>query len=236
MRSFRSAPPLTATVARPVALGALLAAALVAVDGSTAVAAPAASASMRSGAARLGWSPGWAVAELAMANEGRGAGTCSTVNPSRNVLGGTAFGESCTGNNGEPEYWCSDFAKWAWQHAGADVTGLDGWAHNFVSHASANGSAVHTDPGYRPRPGDAAVYSTHHVGIVTRTGRDGSLAITNGDWGGEEIPGDDAAAQAHFARTARVVTEPVAADQVPVGRYQTAQHYVITAYVTPRWR
>ncbi|WP_181799652.1 CHAP domain-containing protein [Kitasatospora acidiphila] len=209
---------------RAVTLGVLLAAALVAADGSTAAAKD----------MRFGWHPGRAAAQLARANEGRGAGTCSSVNPSRNVLGGTAFGESCTGNNGEPEYWCADFVKWAWQRAGADVTGLDGWAHNFVTHAPDNGSRVHTDPDYRPRLGDAAVYSTHHVGIVTAVHRHGSIEITNGDWGGEDIPGDPVAAQAHFARTSRVVTEPVAADQVPVGSYQTAQHYVITAYVTPR--
>ncbi|MCC9306283.1 CHAP domain-containing protein [Kitasatospora sp. RB6PN24] len=221
-----STTPRPALPRRAVALGALLAAALVAADGSTAFAADAA----------FGWHPGLGAALLARANEGRGAGTCSTVNPERNVLGGTAFGESCTGNGGEPEYWCADFAKWVWQHAGADVTGLDGWAHNFVDHAHANGSRVHTDRGYRPRLGDAAVYSVHHVGIVTAVSRDGSVEITNGDWGGEDIPGDLRTEEAHFARTSRVVTERVAAAQAPVNSFQTAQHYVVTAYVTPRGR
>src|SRR6185312_4180856 len=57
------------------------------------------------------------IASLGTANAGKGAGTCSQVNSSLNSLGGSAFGTSCTGNNGDAEYWCADFAKWVWQNA-----------------------------------------------------------------------------------------------------------------------
>jgi len=45
------------------------------------------------------------IAALATANVGKQA--CST-----NTLGGRGFETSCTGNGGQPEYWCADFAKW----------------------------------------------------------------------------------------------------------------------------
>ncbi|MFE9426849.1 CHAP domain-containing protein [Kitasatospora sp. NPDC006697] len=177
---------------------------------------------------------GLLAAQLARANDGKGAGTCSQVDPERNSLGGTAFDDSCTGNSGAPEYWCADFAKWVWRHAGADATGLTAWAHTFVDAAPQNGSTVHTDPGYRPHPGDAVVYSTHHVAIVTAVDPDGTIEITNGDWGGEDLQGLSAAAEeAHFGATSRVVTNTVPAAQVPVGAYQQSQHYTATAYVTP---
>ncbi|GAA1960076.1 CHAP domain-containing protein [Kitasatospora viridis] len=178
---------------------------------------------------------GMVAAQLARVNGGKGAGTCSQVNPAPNSLGGTAFDDSCTGNSGAPEYWCADFAKWVWRNAGADTTGLTAWAHSFVEAAPQDGATVHTDPAYRPQPGDAVVYSTHHVGIVSAVGEDGSIEITNGDWGGEDLVGvPEAVEEAHFGATSLVVLHQVPAAQVPVGVYQQAQHYTATAYVTPR--
>ncbi|MFD8708308.1 CHAP domain-containing protein, partial [Kitasatospora sp. NPDC059648] len=168
------------------------------------------------------------VASLALANVGKGAGYCSTVNSSPNSLGGSAFNGSCQGYNGVPEYWCADFAKWVWQNSGLNVTGLTAAADSFVSAASSNGSTVHTDSGYRPQLGDAAVYGGHHVGLVTAVKSDGSIQLTNGDWGGTGGQGEVV-----FAQTARVVNETVSAGQVPVGSYQSSMNYTVTAYVTP---
>jgi hypothetical protein len=48
------------------------------------------------------------IATIAMDNVGNKA--CG-----QNSLGGTGFESSCTGNGGQPEYWCSDFARWVWK-------------------------------------------------------------------------------------------------------------------------
>ena len=78
------------------------------------------------------------VATLALANAGKGAGLCSQVNPAPNSLGGAAFGTSCTGNQGEAEYWCADFAKWVWQNAAGstitDTGDLDAGAVSFYNY------------------------------------------------------------------------------------------------------
>ncbi|MFE9428019.1 CHAP domain-containing protein [Kitasatospora sp. NPDC006697] len=165
------------------------------------------------------------VASLALANVGKGAGSCSTVNSSNNSLGGTAFNGSCV-----PEYWCADFAKWVWQNSGLNTTGIDAAAASFVSAASSNGSTVHTSRSYVPQLGDAAVYGTHHVGIVTAVNSDGSIQTTNGDFSGES-----GISEAHFSVTSRVVNVSIPASQVPVGTLQTAvgSDMTITAYVTP---
>ena len=51
------------------------------------------------------------ISNIALANVGKGA--CS-----RNSEGGNDFDSSCTGNGGQPEYWCADFARWVWAAAG----------------------------------------------------------------------------------------------------------------------
>ncbi|WP_344447137.1 CHAP domain-containing protein, partial [Kitasatospora nipponensis] len=168
------------------------------------------------------------VAALALANVGKGAGSCSTVNSSNNSLGGSAFNGSCQGYAGVPEYWCADFAKWVWQNNGLNTTGITAAASSFVSAASSNGSTVHSDSGYRPQPGDAAVFGSSHVGIVTAVNSDGSIQLTNGDFGGTSGQGE-----ATFAKTSRVVNESVSSGQVPVGSYQNNMGMTVTAYVTP---
>lgn len=172
-------------------------------------------------------SPADAIA-LALANVDKGAGTCSLVNPAPNSLGGTEFETSCVGWAGVPEYWCADFATWVWRNSGLNVTGLNADVVSFTGSARKNGSTVHTDRGYHPQLGDAAVYSDEHVGLVTAIGADGSIQITNGDFGG-----DDSSTEAHFAQTSLVVNETVKATDIPVGSFQSTERHTVTAYVTP---
>lgn len=171
------------------------------------------------------------IAKLASDNVGKGAGTCSTVNPDPNSLGGDQFETSCTGNNGQAEYWCADFAMWTWDKEGANVSGLSAAAGSFVASGA---GTVHDDASYKPQPGDAAVYDydgngyAHHVGIVTAVKSDGSIEVANGDFDGQS--GD----QVTFATTSTVVSESVPADEVPVGQVQQSESgYTISAYVTP---
>jgi hypothetical protein len=119
------------------------------------------------------------IAALATANEGRTA--CGP-----NTLGGRGYYSSCTGNDGRPEYWCSDFAMWVWANAGYRVDGLSAAAYSFVTYGRNAGTAHGS--GYRPQVGDAVVYdvvgtTASHVGIVTGVG-DGVIHTANGDFGG----------------------------------------------------
>ncbi|WP_034265042.1 CHAP domain-containing protein [Actinospica robiniae] len=183
------------------------------------------------------------VAALALANAGKGAGTCSQVNPAPNSLGGSAFGTSCTGNQGTAEYWCADFAKWIWQNAsGSTITGtgnLDAGAVSFYNYGVDHGT-LHTDPSYRPRVGDAVVYDvvvpsgkTHgtfadHVGLVTALNSDGSIETVNGDFGGVSGNGE-----AYFSETSTVQVKDIAAGQVPVGSAPSNIGMTISGYSSP---
>ncbi|GAA1987537.1 CHAP domain-containing protein [Kitasatospora viridis] len=168
------------------------------------------------------------VANLALANVGKGAGSCSTYNSSANSLGGSAFNGSCQGYAGVPEYWCADFAKWVWQNNGLNVTGITAAAHSFIDAAGSNGSTVHQDSGYRPQLGDAAVFGTSHVGIVTAVNADGSIQLTNGDFSGTKGQGE-----VTFAETSQVVNVTIPSSQVAAGSFQSNMNMQLTAYVTP---
>ncbi|HXY43331.1 MAG TPA: CHAP domain-containing protein, partial [Acidimicrobiales bacterium] len=135
-----------------------------------------------------------AIAELATANIGKQA--CSV-----NSLGGRGFESSCTGNGGEPEYWCADFAKWVWANAGvADTSLLNPLAGSFYLYGQQYGtlSAV-------PAVGDAAVFNYYgggeaeHVAIVTQVNPDGTIETVSGDFNGD--PG----VESRFASTSSVV-------------------------------
>jgi hypothetical protein len=86
------------------------------------------------------------------------------------------------------EAWCSDFAEWVWQNAGADVTGITGWSYTFVDNGIANGTfkAGATND---PQPGDAVVFGDaatdygSHVGIVTAVNSSGEIDMVSGNWG-----------------------------------------------------
>jgi hypothetical protein len=94
------------------------------------------------------------------------------------------------------EEWCADFAAWAWQKAGVDVTygyipgEINGAAASFYEWGVANGEWHPVTSGYVALPGDLAVYglslgadpSAVHVAIVTddRPGQPGP-DVVNGD-------------------------------------------------------
>jgi hypothetical protein len=175
-----------------------------------------------------------AIAALADANIGKGAGTCSQVNSSKNSLGGDAFYTSCTGNGGSAEYWCADFAMWVWANAGAKITGLTPGAGSFIADASDNGSTVHTSSSYAPQVGDAVVYDyngdgyAQHVGIVTAVNSDGSIQTANGDFGG-----NSSGSESEFAETSTVESIAISASQKYVGDAPTGIYMTISAFVTP---
>ncbi len=91
-----------------------------------------------------------------------------------------AGSETCP-NGDRAEEWCADFAAWAWRKAGVRfVYGyapgeLNAGAASFYEWAVAHGSWHPAASGYRPFPGDVAVYglslspqpSAVHVAIVT---------------------------------------------------------------------
>lgn len=136
---------------------------------------------------------GEAIATLALANVGKHA--CS-----RNSLGGTAYGSSCTGNGGEPEYWCADFAKWVWAKSGVfDVGELTAEAGSFYSYGLANDTLTAI-----PAVGDVAVFNyagggvAEHVAVVTAVEANGEIETVSGDWGGES------GSEAHFSSTSTV--------------------------------
>lgn len=183
------------------------------------------------------------VAALALANVGKGAGICSQADPAPNSLGGLAYGSSCTGNGGDAEYWCADFAKWVWQNASGstitDVDDLNPGAVSFYNYGIDHGT-LHTDPAYRPQVGDAVIYNVvlkpgssygayaDHVGLVTAVGPDGSIQTVNGDFGGVSGYGE-----AYFARTSTVVLKTIVADQVAVGSSPANVGMTISGYSTP---
>ena len=167
---------------------------------------------------------------LAIANVGKGAGTCSTANPATNSLGGTAFRSSCHGYAGLPEFWCADFAAWVWDNSGLYVAGITASAATFVTSGA---GTVHTDPSYVPQVGDAVVFNydggsyADHVGLVGAVNPDGSVVTINGDFGGR-------GSGAHFARTSLVRSVTIRASSRSVGSTPGHIGMTITDYVTPR--
>ncbi|MBR7837411.1 CHAP domain-containing protein [Actinospica durhamensis] len=183
------------------------------------------------------------IAALATANVGKGAGSCSLANSTPNSLGGAAYGTSCTGNGGNAEYWCADFAKWVWQNsAGGAVTNastLNAGAVSFYNYGIDN-ATLHTATTYKPQVGDAVVYdvvvpagkthgrSADHVGLVTSVNPDGSIETANGDFGGTSGSGE-----AYFAETSTVVAATIEPDQIPVGSTPSSVGMTISGYITP---
>ncbi len=133
------------------------------------------------------------IASIALANVGKMA--CSD-----NSAGGRAFASSCTGNGGEPEYWCADFALWVWGQAGADTSGLTAAAGSFYTYGLDHGT-LHSSPAV----GDAVVFDyqgggvADHVAIVTQVNADGTIETVSGDWGGA------GSSEAAFASSSHVV-------------------------------
>jgi hypothetical protein len=165
-------------------------------------------------------SSGSQIAALAKANVGEGA--CST-----NSKGGTAFETSCDGNGGKPEYWCADFAQWAWQEAGVDTTDLDAAAGSFYLYGQKNGT-LHSAPAV----GDAAVFDytgdgvATHVALVVEVHADGTIETVSGDWDGT------GSTEAGFASTSKVVLNAPAYPGV-VGSTPDVMGMTLSAFVSP---
>jgi MYXO-CTERM domain-containing protein len=137
---------------------------------------------------------GQSIATIALANVGKGA--CST-----NSQAGTAFDSSCTGNGGQPEYWCADFARWVWAQAGASNTSeLTAAAGSFYVYGQ-NHATLHSSPAV----GDAAVFNyqgggvADHVAVVTQVNSNGTIETVSGDWNGQS------GSEAQFSSTSHVV-------------------------------
>jgi hypothetical protein len=98
-----------------------------------------------------------------------------------NKAGGTGYFTSCNGNNGEPEFWCADFAKWVWQQAGVlNVDVLSAAAASFGQY----GPVRHDNP----EVGDAILFNysrerdfADHVAIVVQVNPGGTIVSIGGD-------------------------------------------------------
>jgi hypothetical protein len=163
---------------------------------------------------------GSGIVSLALANVGGSA--CGT-----NSLGGTHFETSCTGNGGQPEYWCADFAQWVWANSGVDTTGLDAAAGSFYCYGQNNGTLSNT-----PQPGAAVVFDyqgncvADHVAIVTQVNSDGTIETASGDWNGQS------GTEAQFSSTSSVVlNSPAYAGTV--GTSPGVMGMTISGYISP---
>jgi surface antigen len=163
---------------------------------------------------------GSSIATLATANVGQGACT-------KNTLGGSAFESSCTGNGGQPEYWCADFAIWVWANVGADVSGLTAAAGSFYTYGQDNGTLSNS-----PAVGDAVVFDyagggvADHVAIVTQVNADGTIETVSGDWNG------DSGTEAQFSSTSHVVLNSPAY-AATVGSSPAIMGMTISGFISP---
>ncbi|HEX8792370.1 MAG TPA: CHAP domain-containing protein [Polyangiaceae bacterium] len=163
---------------------------------------------------------GSSIVSLALANVGGMA--CAT-----NSLGGSAFESSCTGNGGQPEYWCADFAQWVWANSGVDTSGLNAAAGSFYCYGQNNGTLSNT-----PQPGDAVVFDyqgncvADHVAIVTQVNSDGTIESVSGDWNGQS------GTEAQFSSTSHVVLNSPAYSGA-VGGTPSVIGMTISGYVSP---
>jgi hypothetical protein len=92
----------------------------------------------------------------------------------------------------ENEAWCSDFAKWVWQQAGATgLSALNASSGSFYDWGLAQGESMPVDRG-TPEAGDAVVFFPpgrighpaygDHVAIVTAVNPGGTVNLVNGDF------------------------------------------------------
>jgi hypothetical protein len=159
------------------------------------------------------------IANIALDNIGKGA--CST-----NSKGSKDFDSSCTGNGGEPEYWCADFARWVWAAAGAETSGLTAAAGSFYVYGQDHGTLHST-----PAVGDAVVFDYHgggdadHVAIVVKVYSNGTIETVSGDWNGES------GSEAHFSSTSHVVLNTAYSSRD--GSYSNMMGMTISGFIAP---
>jgi len=160
-------------------------------------------------------------AQLALDNVGGMA--CAS-----NSLGGRSFYSSCTGNGGQPEYWCADFVKWVWANSGVDVGELTAAAGSFYVYGQHHGTLKNS----APREGDAVVFNyagngyADHVAIVTKVLADGRIETASGDWNGQE------GTEAEFSRTSHVVLNDPPYPAV-VGSQPGVMGMTISGFISP---
>ena len=143
---------------------------------------------------------------------------------SQNSLGGSGFYSSCTGNGGQPEFWCADFARWVWANEGAGNTSdLNALAASFYSYGQKYGTLTDT-----AAAGDAAVWGSggtiDHVGIITQVNGDGTMNVANGDWNGEN------GTESQFASTSHVVMTTVT---TTVGSFDSNEGFTLMGIIAP---
>jgi hypothetical protein len=164
------------------------------------------------------------IEKLARANLGKKA--CS-----ENSEGSKDFDSSCTGDDGHPEYWCADFARWVWAKAGvSDTKGLTAAAGSFYTYGKNHGT-FHTSPSL----GDAVVFDyqgdgvADHVAIVTAVDKNGDIETVSGDWGGDD------GSEIHFASTSHVRLNSPAYSH-DVGSVPKIMGMKISGFVAPATR
>jgi hypothetical protein len=149
-----------------------------------------------------------------------------------NEVGGRAcspgYDSSCTGNGGQPEYWCADFARWAWESAGVGYTSeLTAAAGSFYVYGQHHNTLHDT-----PTVGDAVVFDyagggyADHVALVTQVNDDGSIETVSGDWGGS------GASEAAFSSSSRVALNAPAFDGT-IGSTPGVIGMTISGYISP---
>lgn len=124
----------------------------------------------------------------------------------RKTAGKAGYFTSCQGNGGQPEYWCSDFARWIWWKAGAVKTGPKMGTRLLTAESGT--FAKYGRLRRKPRVGDAVLFNYNndvrspnadHVAIVVEVNRNGTIRSVSGDLNGQR------GSQAQFASTSRVV-------------------------------
>jgi cell wall-associated NlpC family hydrolase len=127
-------------------------------------------------------------------NTGSNIESKRAVTPSRSAIVGYVRGE--LNNPWEPKYggtasesWCAFFATWAWRQAGVNipnygpVSDIQAWGESLnrwtpISNINNNRST--------PQIGDAAIFGSAHVGIVTSVsghGKNAKISIISGNLG-----------------------------------------------------
>ena len=124
----------------------------------------------------------------------------------RETEGKAGYFTSCKGNGGQPEYWCSDFARWIWWKARAVNT--DPKMGNRLLTAESGSFAKYGKLRSKPRVGDAVLFNYNkntkspnadHVAIVVKVNRNGTIRSVSGDLNGRR------GSQADFAASSLVV-------------------------------
>ena len=160
------------------------------------------------------------LSSLALANLGGTA--CGTTS-----LGDHSFFSSCSGNGGQPEYWCADFVRWVWDNEGFDTSELSAAAGSFYVYGQNHGTLSNT-----PALGAAVVFDyggggyADHVAIVTQVNGDGSIETASGDWNGQS------GSEAYFSSTSHVILNSPAYAST-VGSSPGIIGMTISGFITP---